>query len=138
MHIKKVLEYDYNYARYIVTDGRNDVKCVCMSVPLPNGRKPESGLEITKIYAFSVEGVVVNKIIEEKYMRDEIINPLFDSQGYKLKGRILDSNKSIVQVFNFEIDLEYDYPDGMGEDFKNGDYVELSVDRLDCIIKNYY
>ena len=133
MHIKKVLEYDYNYAQYLVTDGRNDVKCVCMSVPLPNGRKPESGLEITKIYEFSVEGVIVNKIIEEKNMRDEIKKTLFDL-GYKLKGRILDSNNSIVQVFNFEIDLEYDYPDGMGEDFKNGDYVELSVDRLDCII----
>ena len=133
MHIKKVLEYDYNYAQYLVTDGRNDVKCVCMSVPLPNGRKPESGLEITKIYAFSVEGVIVNKIIEEKNMRDEIKKTLFDL-GYKLKGRSLDSNNSIVQVFNFEIDLEYDYPDGMGEDFKNGDYVELSVDRLDCII----
>ncbi len=138
MYIKKVLEYDYNYAQYIVTDGRNDVKCVCMSVPLPNGRKPESGLEITKIYAFSVEGVIVKKIIEEENMRDEIIKPLLDSLGYKLKGRILDSNKAIVQVFNFEIDLEYDYPDGMGKDFKNGDYVELSVDRLDCIIENYY
>ena len=44
MHIKKVLEYDYNYAQYIVTDGRNDVKCVCMSVPLPNGKKPENSV----------------------------------------------------------------------------------------------
>ena len=138
MHIKKVLEYDYNYAQYIVTDGRNDVKCVCMSVPLPNEKKPESGLKITKIYAFSVEGVILKKVIEEKNMRDEIIKPFFDSLGYKLKGRILDSNKSIVQVFNFEIDLEYDYPDGLGEEFKNGEYVELSVDRLDCIIENYY
>ena len=138
MHIKKVLEYDYNYAQYIVTDGRNDVKCVCMSVPLPNEKKPESGLEITKIFAFSVEGVILKKVIEEKNMRDEIIKPLFDSLGYKLKGRILDSNKAIVQVFNFEIDLEYDYPDGLGEEFKNGEYVELSVDRLDCIIENYY
>lgn len=138
MHIKKVLEYDYNYAQYIVTDGRNDVKCVCMSVPLPNGKKPESGLEITKIFAFSVEGVILKKVIEEKNMRDEIIKPLFDSLGYKLKGRILDSNKAIVRVFNFEIDLEYDYPDGLGDEFKNGEYVELSVDRLDCIIENYY
>ena len=138
MHIKKVLEYDYNYAQYIVTDGRNDVKCVCMSVPLPNGKKPESGLEITKIFAFSVEGVILKKVIEEKNMRDEIIKPLFDSLGYKLKGRILDSNKAIVQVFNFEIDLEYDDPDGLGDEFKNGEYVELSVDRLDCIIENYY
>ena len=138
MHIKKVLEYDYNYAQYIVTDGRNDVKCVCISVPLPNGKKPESGLEITKIFAFSVEGVILKKVIEEKNMRDEIIKPLFDSLGYKLKGRILDSNKAIVQVFNFEIDFEYDYPDGLGDEFKNGEYVELSVDRLDCIIENYY
>lgn len=138
MHIKKVLEYDYNYAQYIVSDGRNDVKCVCMSVPLPNGRIPERGLEITRIYAFSVGGVIVKKIIEEKDKKDEIIKPLFDSLGYKLKGRILDSKKAIVQVFNFKIDLEYDYPNGMGKDFKNGDYVELSVDRLDCIIGNYY
>ena len=138
MHIKRVLEYDYNYAQYIVTDGRYDVKCVCMSVPLPNRREPERGLKITKVYAFSVEGVIVKKIIEKKNKRDEIIKHLFDSLGYKLKGRILDSKKAIVQVFNFEIDLEYDYPDGMGEDFKNGDYVEFSVDRLDCIIENYY
>ena len=138
MHIKKVLEYDYNYAQYIVTDGRNDVRCVCMSVPLPNEKKPEIGLKITKIYAFSVEGVILKKVIEEKNMQDEIIKPLFDSLGYKLKGRILDSNKSIVQVFNFEIDLEYDYPDGLGEEFENGEYVELSVDRLDCIIENNY
>ena len=138
MHIKKVLKYEYNYAQYIVTDGANDVKCVCMSVPLPNGRKPESGLEITKIYSFSAEGVKVKKIVKEKDMRDEIKKTLFDSLGYKLKGRILDSNKAIVQVFNFEIDLEYDYPNGMGEDFKDDDYVEFSVDRLDCIIENYY
>ncbi len=109
-----------------------------MSVPLPTGKKPEIGLEITKIYAFSLEGVIVRKIKEEKNMRDKIIKPLFNSLGYKLRGRILDSNKAIVQVFNFEIDLEYDYPDGMGEDFKNDDYVEFSVDRLDCIIENYY
>ena len=138
MHIKKVLEYNYNYAQYIVTDGKNDVKCVCMSVPLPNEKKPERGLKITKIYAFSVEGVMLKKVIEEKNMKDEIIQPLFDSLGYKLKGRILDANKAIVQVFNFQIDLEYDYPNGFGEDFKNGEFVELSVDRLDCIIESYY
>ncbi|CCZ85514.1 unknown [Firmicutes bacterium CAG:631] len=71
-------------------------------------------------------------------MKDEIIKSLFKPLGYELKGRILDSNKAIVQVFNFEIDLEYDYPDGFGEEFKNGEHVEFSVDRLDCIIENYY
>lgn len=138
MHIKKVLEYVYNYAEYIVTDGNNELKCVCMSVPLPDGREPKSGLEITKIYAFNVEKVIIKKIIKEKDMKDSITKPLFDPLGYKLKGRVIDSNKSVVEIFDFKIDLEYDYPDGLGEEFKNGDYVEFSVDRLDCIIENYY
>lgn len=138
MHIKKVLEYNYNYAQYIVTDGKNEVKCVCLSVPLPDGKKPESGLSITKIYAFSVDGVIIKKIVNEKDMKYSIIKASFDPLGYKLKGRIIDSSKAIVQIFNFEIDLEYDYPDGLSEDFKNGDYVSFLVDRLDCIIEKYY
>lgn len=138
MHIKKVLEYVYNYAEYIVTDGNNELKCVCMSVPLPDGREPKSGLEVTKIYAFDVEKVIIKKIIKEKDTKDSITKPLFDPLGYKLKGRVIDSNKSVVEIFDFKIDLEYDYPDGLGEEFKNGDYVEFSVDRLDCIIENYY
>ena len=64
MHIKKVLEYDYNYAQYIVTDGRNDVKCVCMSVPLPNGKKPESGLEITKIF-----GILLLQPLKQRFLQ---------------------------------------------------------------------
>lgn len=134
MYIKKVVEYDYNYAQYIVTDGKHDVECVCASVPLPNEKEPECGWEISKIYAFSVKGVIVKKITKENNMRDQIIKSLFNPLGYKLKGRILDSNNAIVQVYNFKIDLTDDYPDGMGEDFRNDDYVEFSVDRLDCII----
>lgn len=137
MKIKKVLEYAYNYAKYIVTDGNNDLKCVCMSVPLPDGKEPKSGLEITRIYAFSVKGVIIKKVIKNKDMQDSITKLLFNPLGYKLKGKVADSNKSVVQIFGFRIDLEYDYTDGFGEDFKNGDYVEFLVDRLDCIIENY-
>ena len=136
MHIKKVIEYTYNYAEYIVTDGNNELKCVCMSVPLSDGRDPTIGLEITKISAFSVDELIINKIIKEKDKKDSISNFLFNPFGYKLKGRVLNSNQSIIEVFNYKIDLGYDYPDGLGKDFKDGDYVEFSVDRLDCIIKD--
>ena len=138
MNIKKVLEYDYNYAEYIVSDGGSDndkeLKCVCMSVPLSDGREPTIGLEITRICAFSVDELVINKIIKETEKQDSISKHLYNPLGYKLKGRVLDSNQSIVGIFNYKIDLEYDYPDGLGKDFKDGDYVEFSVDRLDCFI----
>ena len=136
MHIKKVLEYNYNYAKYIVSDGHNELKCVCMTVPLPDGREPTIGLEITKICPFSVDGLIINKITKEKGKKDSISKLLFNPLGYKLKGRVLDSNQSTVEIFNYKIDLEYDYPEGLGEDFKDGDYVEFLVDRLDCIIKD--
>ena len=135
MHIKKVIEYTYNYAKYIVTDGNNELKCVCMSVPLTDGREPTIGLEITKICAFSVNELIINRITKEKYKKDSISKLLFNPLGYKLKGRVLNSNQSIVEIFSFKIDLGYDYPNGLGEDFKDGDYVEFSVDRLDCFIK---
>ena len=137
-NVKKVLEYVYNYAQYIVTDGKNEVICMCLSVPLPGGKEPEIGAEITKIYAFSIEGVFLKKITKGKHMNDSITKLLFGSLGYKIRGRILDSKKAIIKVYDFTIDLENEYPNGFGEDLKNGDYVEFSVDRLDCVIKNHY
>lgn len=138
MHIKKVLEYEYNYAQYIVTDGKNEVICVCMSVPLPDAIEPEIGMAIKKIYAFGVEGIFLKKIAKEKDMKDSITKSLLGHLGYKIKGRIFDSKKAIIKVYNYIINLENDYPNGFEEDFKNGDYVEFSVDRLDCVIENYY
>ena len=135
MYIKKVIEYTYNYAEYIVTDGNNELKCVCMSVPLSDGSEPTIGSEITKICAFCVDELIINKIIKEKDKQDSISKLLFNPLGYKLKGRVLNSNQSIVEIFTYKIDLGYEYPDGLGEDFKDGDYVEFSVDRLDCFLK---
>lgn len=138
MYIKKVLEYVYNYAKYIVTDGRHDVKCICMSVPLPDGKVPEIGMEITAIYVFNFESTIVKKVTKEKDMKYKIIKPFSNPLAYKLRGKVIDSSKSIVQVFDFKISLEYDYPDGMNEEFSNNDYVEFFASRLDCIIENYY
>ena len=67
-----------------------------------------------------------------------ITKSLLGPLGYKIKGRIFDSKKAIIKVYNYIINLENDYPNGFEEDFKNGDHVEFSVDRLDCVIENYY
>ena len=66
MYIKKILEYDYNYANYMVSDGFNEVKCFCMSVPLPNDREPQVGMEVLKIHAFTVNKLEIMKVLEEK------------------------------------------------------------------------
>ena len=52
MQIKEILQYDWNYAEYIVTDGMNDLMCMCNSVPLPDNKSPMVGMKISGIYAF--------------------------------------------------------------------------------------
>lgn len=38
MEIKHILEYDYNYAEYIVADGKHDIVCMCLSFPLESNK----------------------------------------------------------------------------------------------------
>ena len=60
MYIKKIIEYSYSYASYVVSDGNNELKCMCVSVPLPDGREPQCGLEITNIFAFCINDIVIS------------------------------------------------------------------------------
>ena len=46
--IKHILEYDYNYAEYIVTDGKYDIVCMCLSVPLENNN-PKIGMKVDSL-----------------------------------------------------------------------------------------
>ena len=52
MKIKRILEYDYNYAEYIVTDGKYDIVCMCLSVPLENDNEPKIWMKVENLYAF--------------------------------------------------------------------------------------
>ena len=62
MEIKRILEYDYNYAEYIVTDGQFDIVCMCMSVPLENNIEPKIGMKVERLYAFSYDETIKLKI----------------------------------------------------------------------------
>ena len=136
MYVKKIIEYVYNYAEYIVSDGNNELKCVCMSVPLPDGRAPKNGMKITKIFAFSTNNVSIKKITDKKKMKDSIVKLVFSSLGYRLRGRVCDVDNSTIEIFGFKISLQDDFPDGLGKKIKNGDFVQFSVDRLDCMLEN--
>jgi|GEM_PF-5936305 len=138
MYIEKVLEYAYNYAEYIVSDGKKQLRCVCMSVPLQDGQEPQRNMIISKIYAFSAcdDVIVIKKVTQNLQNCDRIKKRLFDPLGYELRGRVLDANNSIIGVFGFEIHLTDHYPNGLPVQFANGDYVEFYASRLDCEIEN--
>ena len=134
MYIKKVLNYSYNYADYIVSDGKNELVCMCLSVPLHNGKEPKSGMKITNIEVFSIDGLKISKITNPKYQNYNIKKYLFNFFKCKLKGKIIDSKLAIVKVYDFIISLGWEYPEGFSEDFKEGDFIEFIADRLDCEI----
>lgn len=135
MEIKKVLEYDYNYAEYIVTDGKYDIVCMCMSVPLETNDEPKIGMKVEGLYAFSFNNPIILKNVASKecYIQKDLKKYF----RYKLCGNVVDSKKAIIKVFDFVIDLSNDYSNGFDTIVKDGDYVEFEVDRIDCtLVKN--
>ena len=49
----------------------------------------------------------------------------------KIKVRIVDCKRAIVEVLNFTISLDFEYENGFSEVFKEVDFIEYEVDRLD-------
>ena len=61
MKISKINEYSYSYADYQVSDGDKEIRCVCNSVPLPNGLEPQIGMPIKMLYAFCFEDILIKE-----------------------------------------------------------------------------
>ena len=87
MYIKKVLDYSYNYTEYIVSDGKNDIVCMCISVPLSDGKIPKDGMSVSNIYIFSLNELSIQKIDKGK----EYIGAknFFQTKGYKNSGMLI-------------------------------------------------
>ncbi|MBR2970532.1 MAG: hypothetical protein IKC48_01905 [Clostridia bacterium] len=129
MKISKVNEYSYSYAEYQITDGNNELRCVCNSVPLPYGLEPKAGMPVKKVYAFSYVELFIQK--ETQSSADAIIKTEEFGFQYKIIGTVLDIKLSLIKVFDFVISLEYSYPNGI-DGFEDGDKVLVIVDRFDC------
>jgi hypothetical protein len=129
MKISKINEYSYSYAEYQVSDGEKEIRCVCNSVPLPNGLEPQIGMPIKMLYAFCLEDILIK---EEKSANCHKITKIgkYGFQ-YEIVGTILHKKKSLIKVFDFIISLEYFYPNGIS-DFEEGDIVSIIIDRIEC------
>ena len=129
MKISKINEYSYSYAEYQVSDGDKEIRCVCNSVPLPNGLEPQIGMSIKMLYAFCLEDILIK---EEKSANCHKITKIgkYGFQ-YEIVGTILNKMNSLIKVFDFTISLEYFYPNGIS-DFEEGDIVSIIIDRIEC------
>lgn len=129
MKISKINEYSYSYAEYQVSDGDKEIRCVCNSVPLPNGLEPQIGMSIKMLYAFCLEDILIK---EEKSANCHKITKIgkYGFQ-YEIVGTILNKMNSLIKVFDFIISLEYFYPNGIS-DFEEGDIVSIIIDRIEC------
>lgn len=129
MKISKINEYSYSYAEYQVSDGDKEIRCVCNSVPLPNGLEPQIGMPIKMLYAFCLEDILIK---EEKSANCHKITKIgkYGFQ-YEIVGTILNKMNSLIKVFDFTISLEYFYPNGIS-DFEEGDIVSIIIDRIEC------
>ena len=136
MHIKSVKEYYVSYCELVVTDNLKDVICICDS--LDNGMVPKEFMEIKKLNAFFVDDTpkitVISDIKKQNY---KLSKSGICGMAYNVKGKIVDAQQYIVKVYDFYISLEYLFSseyDGFQEFlYKEGEWVELVVDRFDAI-----
>lgn len=137
MYIKEILEYQYNYAEFIVSDGIYDIVCMDLSVPLPNGIEPAVGMEIASVLAFSFDcaDVFAKKIARIPSMETFINKDSLEHFRYTIQGRIADVKKAIVTVGNISICLLNIFPHGFEKLYNLGETIRFVADRLDCIIK---
>lgn len=135
MLIKNVLEYDYNYAEYLITDGLFDLRCMCVSVPLSNGKVPVPGMEVAGIDVFSFTKTIIKKIDSDKEKR-YLITKEKGAFEYLLRGEIIDRNKALVKIEGFTLSLNNDFESGFPDGYSEGEYIEFKADRLDVTLRN--
>ena len=129
MKISKINEYSYSYAEYMVSDGKQELRCVCNSVPLPCGQEPKIGMAVKMLYAFNYGKLLLKK--ENSLNSYLILKTEKYGFQYKLIGSVIDKKNALIKVFDFIISLEYFYPNRISE-FENGDVISFITDRIEC------
>ena len=139
MHIKIVKEHSESYCELIVTDNLKEIACICDSIPLDNGRIPASGMKIKMLNAFfSDESPKITIIYDVKKQNYKLSKVGMWGMSYSLRGKMVDTKRYILKVYDFYVSLEYlfspEYIEPQEFTFKDGEWIELIVDRFDAII----
>lgn len=121
MYIKQVKSYDSfsGEADIIVSDGVYEL--LCYYHPAEN---IDLGAEVKEISSLFAKDVTRAECKEYLIQKEE------GYYSYHLQGKVIDTEIPMICIGN--INIELDYP--IAKDIKIGDYVELKVHRLNCII----
>lgn len=139
MHIKIVKEYSESYCELVVTDNLKEVICVYDSIILDNKIIPTNGMQIKMLNAFFLEDCPKITIIDDVKKQNYKLSKLgMCGMSYSLRGKIVDAKRYILKVYDFYISLEYIFsPEYMNPQkfiYRDGEWIELIVDRFDAII----
>ena len=139
MHIKIVKEYSESYCELVVTDNYKNVICVCDFMPAQKNEVPLSGTKISMLNAFFLdENPKINLVKDENKQNFKLSKKGLCGMSYSLRGEIVDANKFILKVYDFYVSLEYffssEYANPLEFNYKEGDWIELIVDRFDAVV----
>ncbi len=121
MFVKEIRDYDRfsDEADIIISDGKYDLLCYCFPTEIP--KKGQTIKTVTALFAKNMMRVKNNEFIIKK---------MTNYYAYQLQGEVIDSLTPKICIGDIIIYLDSSLP----KDIKEGEYIELSVDRLDCTL----
>ena len=129
MYIKEIKRNDSYTADIVVTDGQNEILCFCWGIHDEidiSSLKP--GTVVKNIIAFSNTNIIITRSETKNYLIKALETPF----SYTFQGKIESTRKAIIKVGDITISLNQEFEGGLPQEFKNGDFVKFTVDRLDC------
>jgi len=119
LFVKEIRDYDKfsDEADIIISDGRHNLLCYCFPTKMP--KIGQTINTITSLFAKNIMRVKDNEFIIKKET---------NYYAYHLQGEVVDREIPKIRIGDIIICLDTPLP----KDIKKGEYIELTVDRLDC------
>jgi len=121
MYIKEFKDFDSDSgeADVIVTDGLHELMCYCH--PINNTKV---GTIVEKVSTLFAENIM--RVDSQKYL----IKKESEHYAYLLQGKVLSCDEPLIGIGELIVELDKPLP----KDIKQGEFVELEVYRLDCVV----
>ncbi len=118
MFIKQIVDFDKlsGEMELIISDGENELLCYCIQSDI------ESPLRIKEIETFLASNIIL------AYDNNCFIKKTEGYYSYHLQGMVLETVHPAIEIGKIRICIDVPFP----KDIKQGDFVELFAERLDC------
>ena len=108
-------------------------------MPTQKTEVPLSGTKISMLNAFFLDENPKITLVNDKDKQSfKLSKKGLCGMSYSLRGKIVDAKKYILKVYGFYVSLEYlfspEYVNPLEFIYKDGDWIDLVVDRFDAVI----